>query len=184
MLVIFPIRESTSLITSAALQALHHFCDLAKSYNLTVTEEGCIVPKMFLIDKVLRPKAREMSLTHLDCLDFDDLRSSLSISRSVVCFGDVTPVNAVVRELAQSEGVKYTATNIDSKKSKVLVQLGDNVTVEAHEFIEYNWPKISAGMGYVVSEEHRWLENLVIEHPGFFFCNHDTEDLLRSNSIF
>ena len=182
-LVLFPIRESTSLITSAALQAVHHFCNSAEKYNLTVTAEGCIVPKMFLIDTVLLPKAREMSLTHLDCLNFDDLRSSLSISRSVVCFGDMTPVNTVVLELAASEGVEYTAVNIDSKKQEVLVQLGDNVTVEASRLIEYNWPKISAGMSYVVSEEHRWLENLVIEHPGSFFCNHDTDYLRSLNDV-
>lgn len=178
-LVLFPIRESTSLITSAALQAVHHFCGNAEKYNLTVTAEGCIVPKMLLIDTVLLPKAREMGLTHVDCLNFDDLRSSLYISRSVVCFGGMTPVNTVVHELAASEGVEYTAVNINSEKQEVLVQLGDNVTVEASRFIEYNWPKISAGMSYVVSEEHRWLENLVIQHPGSFFCNHDT-DYLRS----
>jgi len=182
-LVMFTIRESTSLITSAALQAILYFCSHAEKYNLTVTAEGCIVPKMFLIDTVLIPKAREMSLTHLDCLNFDDLRSSSSISRSVVCFGDMTQVNTVVRELAASEGVEYTAVNIKSQKQEVLVQLGDNVTVEASRFIEYNWPKISAGMSYVVSEEHRWLENLVIEHPGSFFCNHDTDYLRSLNDV-
>ena len=176
LLVLFPIRESASLIMSAALEAVRFFCGDAKEYNLTVTQEGCTVSERFFIDTVLLPKARELSLTHLDCLDFDDLRISLSTSRSVVCFGDMAPVNTVISELAASEGVEYTAENKDSTKIKVMVQLGDNnATVEAHSFMEYNWPKISSSFSYSVTEEHRWLENLIIQSPDSFFCNHDNE---------
>lgn len=177
MLVLFPIRESTSLIISAAKMAIHRKCsEKAQEFNLTVTKDECIVTPEFIVEKILLPKDRELKHTHLDCLNFDDLRISLVIARSPVCFGNMDAVNTVVKGVVESEGHEFKTANVASTKKKLVVQMGNDTTLDFDSFMEINWPKISAGMDFVVSEEHRWLENLVAEHPDSFFCNHDSLD--------
>ena len=136
------------------------------------------------MERALLPRPKELRSTHLDCLDFRELATSLTIARSQVCFGDMGAVNSVVKGVITSEGHDFTSANIASEKKKVLVQVvsdkddGSNITsLEFENWMEINWLKISAGMDYSVSPEHRWLENLVGEYPGSFFCNHDSMDI-------
>ena len=175
MVVLLPIRESTDLIISATHQALHKVCDQPQlvGSNESFTKDGrCVIEQDVFFDKILRKKAYEMSLTHLDCLDFDDLKTSLAISRSKVCFGDVDTVNIVTaRLLAELEGEKLVPVNVRADKVNISIALEDNVTIESDVFLSENWPKIAAGLPYTVTKEHRWLENQIGDHPGSFLCN-------------
>ena len=119
MIVLFPIRESTELIVSAIHQALHRICEKPQlvGSNESFTKDGrCVVARDIFFDKILQKKAYEMALTHLDCLDFDDLKMSLVISRSKVCFGDMATVNVVIGRVAELEGVKFDRKNVRERK--------------------------------------------------------------------
>lgn len=176
MLVLFPFRESTDLIRSAIFQNTHRLCDSPQAFGLdqTFSTNGtCVLPRDILIENVLLPKPFEMAWTHIDCLDFDDLQVTLSITRSSVCFGSLRSVNALLHVLSESHGEELQTVNVNAKKGNISVLLGDLTSVDMGDFIDFNWPKISASLKYNITREHRWLENLLIDYPDAFFCNRD-----------
>ena len=175
MLVLFPIRESTSLIQSAVTQVSHRLCHNPErfGFNKTFKSDGaCDIPRHVLLETILSTKMFEMGVTHIDCLDFADLKVSLAITRSRVCFGDLKVVNSILTTFAELRDAELKTVNIAAEKEKIVVSFGNDLEpVGLSDFLDYNWPKIAAGLRYNITSEHRWLENLVIEHPETLFCN-------------
>ena len=174
-LIIFPFRESTSLIRSAALESLHWFCD--QPQHQLKKNGTCTVTKDIFLQEVLGKKLREMSWTHLDCLDFSKLRDLMYVSRARVCFASMLMVDGLNRVIAESEGIELPAPeNKNEDKDPMFVEIPSQPSViEAGHFLDANWPKIIAGLDYIVSPEHRWLENEMIKLPNVFLCNRPEE---------
>jgi len=161
-LVLFPIRNAVNLIRSAIKQVLDRRCGGA-------LDKACSV-KLGPLLSLLRDKPHEMRWTSVDCLDFERLMHSMSVTEATVCFASVPNTNVLVKHLLEQEGKSLESSNVASTKRNLYVEVG-NESMPIDVFLEANWVKIVAGVQYEIQAEYAWLQRQVEQEGQFFLCN-------------